>query len=95
MNFINAIHSVIGELRSLCKEYHQRICIIEDKKYDLEREVETKDWNVSLATDMYTHSLKWETFILNMTHVSFSNRLFYCRLTTWILKYTILRENCK
>ena len=70
----------IGELRSLCKEYHQRICIIEDKKYDLEREVETKDWNVSLATDMYTHSLKWETFILNMNHVSFSNRLFLLQI---------------
>ena len=65
----------IGELRSLCKEYHQRICIIEDKKYDLEREVETKDWNVSLATDMYTHSLKWETF-RTRNHAPISTNLF-------------------
>jgi len=46
-----------SELRSLCKEYHQRICIIEDKKYDLEREVETKDWNIN-DLDTQVHDFK-------------------------------------
>ena len=37
---------ISGELRALCKEYHQRICMIEDKKWDLEQEVEKKNYSV-------------------------------------------------
>jgi len=36
-----------GELRALCKEYHKRICMIEDKKWDLEQEVEKKNYSIT------------------------------------------------
>ena len=40
------LFSISGELRALCKEYHKRICMIEDKKWDLEQEVEKKNYSV-------------------------------------------------
>ena len=36
-----------GELQSICQEYYSRICDIESTKYDLEKEVEYKDYMVS------------------------------------------------
>ncbi len=36
-----------GELRALCKEYFQRICQIESTKFDMEKEVEFRDYKVS------------------------------------------------
>merc|ERR1711997_1268044 len=36
-----------GELRSMCEEYHTKICDIEGAKYDLEKEVEFKDYRIS------------------------------------------------
>lgn len=36
-----------GELESLCREYYKRISDIEDKKYDLEKEVEFKDYQIN------------------------------------------------
>merc|ERR1711944_60463 len=36
-----------SELRDLCKEYHDRICGIENDKYDTEKEVEFKDYQIN------------------------------------------------
>ncbi len=33
-------------MRELCKEYHSRICVIEGDKYDMEKEVEIRDYKV-------------------------------------------------
>ena len=35
------------QLRALCQEYHKRICLIESQKYDLEKEVELKDYQIN------------------------------------------------
>lgn len=35
-----------GELTSMCQEYHSRICDVESTKYDLEKEVEHKDYMI-------------------------------------------------
>jgi hypothetical protein len=35
-----------GELKSLCQEYYTRICDVESSKYDLEKEVEFKDYQI-------------------------------------------------
>merc|ERR1712110_702821 len=35
-----------SELRSICQEYYSRICDIESTKYDLEKEVEYKDYMI-------------------------------------------------
>merc|ERR1712183_898756 len=35
-----------GELQSICQEYYSRICDIESTKYDLEKEVEYKDYMI-------------------------------------------------
>ena len=32
---------------ALCQEYHERICNIESEKYDTEKEVEFKDYQIS------------------------------------------------
>ena len=37
-----------GELKSICQEYYRRICDVENSKYDLEKEVEFKDYQVPL-----------------------------------------------
>merc|ERR1711988_1768158 len=34
-------------LMALCQEYHERICNIESEKYDTEKEVEFKDYQIS------------------------------------------------
>jgi len=39
-----------GELRSLCNEYHEKIKALESKKYDLEKEVEFKDYQIDELT---------------------------------------------
>ena len=44
------LFSFKGELRSLCQEYYKRICVMEDEKYDLEKEVECKDYQVGPIT---------------------------------------------
>merc|ERR1712165_359794 len=36
-----------NELRELCETYHERICGIESDKYDTEKEVEFKDYQIS------------------------------------------------
>merc|ERR1712141_845785 len=36
-----------SELRELCQTYHERICGIESDKYDTEKEVEFKDYQIS------------------------------------------------
>merc|ERR1711997_1035991 len=36
-----------NELRDLCKDYHDRICGIENDKYDTEKEVEFKDYQIN------------------------------------------------
>ena len=36
-----------SELRSLCQEYQNKICTIESDKYDLEKEVEFKDYQIN------------------------------------------------
>merc|ERR1712083_1214273 len=36
-----------SELRDLCETYHERICGIESDKYDTEKEVEFKDYQIS------------------------------------------------
>ena len=46
-----------SELRSLCKEYYQRVCVIEDKNYDLEKEVENKDYQIN-ELDFQVHDFK-------------------------------------
>jgi len=35
-----------GELKSVCQEYYSRICDVESSKYDLEKEVEYKDYMI-------------------------------------------------
>merc|ERR1712018_566598 len=35
-----------GELKSVCQEYYNRICQVESSKYDLEKEVEYKDYMI-------------------------------------------------
>jgi len=34
------------EVRALCKDYYSRICQIESAKYDMEKEVDFKDYKV-------------------------------------------------
>merc|ERR1711957_278410 len=36
-----------NELRDLCETYHERICGIENDKYDTEKEVEFKDYQIT------------------------------------------------
>merc|ERR1719326_1128215 len=36
-----------SELMALCQEHHERICNIESEKYDTEKEVEFKDYQIS------------------------------------------------
>ena len=36
-----------AELRSLCQQYQDKICVIESDKYDLEKEVEFKDYQIT------------------------------------------------
>merc|ERR1712025_683446 len=36
-----------GDLRELCQNYHDRICKIESTKYDSEKEVEWKDYQIN------------------------------------------------
>ena len=38
---------ILGELRDLCETYHERICGIESDKYDTEKEVEFKDYQIT------------------------------------------------
>lgn len=38
---------ISGELRDLCQSYHERICAIESEKYDTEKEVEFKDYQIN------------------------------------------------
>ena len=38
---------ILDELRDLCETYHERICGIESAKYDTEKEVEFKDYQIS------------------------------------------------
>ena len=38
---------ILGELRDLCETYHERICGIESAKYDTEKEVEFKDYQIT------------------------------------------------
>ena len=38
---------IIGQLRDLCETYHERICGIESDKYDTEKEVEFKDYQIT------------------------------------------------
>merc|ERR1712154_463636 len=35
-----------GELKRVCQEYYDRICAVESSKYDLEKEVEYKDYMI-------------------------------------------------
>merc|ERR1739846_201951 len=35
------------QLKQICKEYHERICGIESDKYDTEKEVEFKDYQIT------------------------------------------------
>ena len=37
----------VGDLLAMCKEYYKRICDIESAKYDIEKEVEFKDYKVT------------------------------------------------
>ena len=37
----------IGELRALCQSYYDRVCQIENDKYDTEKRVEFKEYEVS------------------------------------------------
>ena len=46
VNSIIYLISIIGELKSVCQEYYDRICQVESSKYDLEKEVEYKDYMV-------------------------------------------------
>merc|ERR1711973_844174 len=36
-----------SQLKALCKEYHDRVYTIENEKYDLEKEVEFKDYQIN------------------------------------------------
>ena len=48
-----------GELKALCQEYQTRICDVESSKYDLEKEVEFKDYHVSkMNTENILHSFR-------------------------------------
>ena len=38
---------ITDQLRALCKEYHDRIYKVESAKYDLEKEVEFKDYQIN------------------------------------------------
>ena len=38
---------ILGQLRDLCETYHERICGIESDKYDTEKEVEFKDYQIT------------------------------------------------
>ena len=44
------IYCCIGELRALCQTYQERICAIESDKYDTEKRVEFKDYEVIFDT---------------------------------------------
>ena len=39
----------LGEIKALCKKYYERLCEIEGTKYDIEKEVEFKDYRVGAA----------------------------------------------
>jgi len=36
-----------AQLKTLCEEYHKRICLLEDKKYDLQFSVSLKDFEIN------------------------------------------------
>ena len=41
------------DIRALCSEYYQKICSIENDKYDMEKEVEFKDYRVIITIINY------------------------------------------
>lgn len=43
-----------GDLRSLCQDYYKKICDIESAKYDIEKEVEFKDYKVNVISTTFT-----------------------------------------
>ena len=42
----NCHYCLADQLRNICEEYHKRIVGVEDAKYDIEKEVELKDYKV-------------------------------------------------
>ena len=38
---------MVDELRDLCKKYYEKVCQIESLKYDSEKEVEFKDYQIN------------------------------------------------
>ena len=46
-NFDDTKHFVVDELRDLCKKYYEKVCQIESLKYDSEKEVEFKDYQIN------------------------------------------------
>ena len=46
-----------AELRALCQQYQDRICIMESQVYDLEKEVEFKDFQIN-QLDFAVNDLK-------------------------------------
>ena len=42
----NCHYCLADQLRHICEEYHKRIVGVEDAKYDIEKEVELKDYKV-------------------------------------------------
>ena len=69
---------MLGELKSVCQEYYNRICEVESSKYDLEKEVEYKDYKVSEYgySNLAMNIFKMFFLVRYKSHIYFS-----CRLT--------------
>lgn len=43
--------NLLAQLKQYCEAYHKRIAELENKKFDLEKEVEFRDFQVELGGD--------------------------------------------
>ncbi len=63
-----------ADIRALCKEYHERICVIESDKYDMEKEVDIRDYKVDKIARTMTSSPSAEDLVCDCS----GSKSFFC-----------------
>lgn len=82
---------IIGQLKKILKDYYDRMYICEEQKWDLEREVRKRDWEVQ---NIQTSGTMWIVlFIIIMLEIMFIIRNYIPHihvLRLWILLLYVL-----
>ncbi len=61
----------------MCEEYYQRVCQIESAKYDMEKEVEIRDYKVSLISINQALHFRFGLHGLRIAHIT-NTHFFAC-----------------